>query len=60
MSEVQTLSKFRLLSNICDGGAPPDGGQRCLSAAAKQQGRFHTELIETLFDIFERKIQIIN
>lgn len=60
MSEVQTRSKFRLLSNRRDGGAPPDGGRRCLSAAAKQHGRFHTELIDTLFDIFERKIQIIN
>lgn len=49
-----------LLSNRRDGGAPPGGGRRCLSAAAEQHGRFHIELMDALFDIFERKIEIIN
>lgn len=49
MSEVQTSSGLRLLSNRSD------GGRRCLSAAAEQRGRFHMELMDT--DISRKKDQ---
>lgn len=52
------MSKPTMSSGVCQTGAPPAGGRRCLSAGAKQHGRLYTELMDTLVDIFEKKNQL--